>query len=68
MLRVLGCQGWRGKRVSMSGESTSHQLGVTRDTGQGRASSGIPSRTQQDVGQGGAVEQQLKGSLAQALC
>jgi len=52
----------------MSGESTSHQLGFTRDTGQGRASSGIPSRAHQAVGQGEAVEQQLKGSLAQALC
>lgn len=59
---------WRGQGMPVSGESTSHQLGLTRDTGQGRASSGIPSRTYQGVGQGGAVEQQLKGSLAHALC
>lgn len=54
--------------MPVSGESTSHQLGLTRDTGKGRASSGIPSRTYQGMGQGGAVEQQLKGSLAHALC
>lgn len=59
---------WRGQGVSIRGESTSQQLDITRDTGEGTASSRIPSTAHQGVGQGGAVEQQLKGSLAQALC
>lgn len=55
----------RARGVHECGEQ---QLGITRDTVQGRASSGIPSRAHQTVGQEGAVEQQLSGFLAQALC
>lgn len=62
MIRVLGCLEWGGvEKARDVHESTSYQLGITSDTGQGRARRGIPSRTHQGVGQ------QLKGSLAQAF-
>lgn len=56
--------GWREKGVFMSEENTARQLSITRS---GRASSGIPSRASQGVGQGRKVDQQLQGSLSQAL-
>lgn len=56
---------WRGQGVSISGESTSQQLDITRHTGEGTASSRIPSTAHQGVGaerSSGAAAQGLLGS------